>query len=410
MRHLTRAAKWVHLARFTVNRSGGVAFPLTWLPFRLKMMRYEKLTVLAGRTFIKATDPILESAAYHTAADGLARIRRGEHRLLNLCISPTLRCPMNCFYCYARNHPPTEELSTSRLVSLIHEAQELGAFSIHYSGGEPLLRRDLSELIAATDERSNSLVMTSGFKFPETSRKLKEAGLETVVVSLDTFDEAAYNARRGHANAYGIAMEAVRASLRDGFYTALGMLPDASMVESEAFDGYVRAAGRLGVHEIRVSAPRPCVALGRDRARLLTPAQVDNFRRFQKRFNAMTDLPTIVSMDWVEYPENRGCSAGTVYCHVAPSGEVTPCTMSPISFGNVRERPLAEVYANMRRYIPYPPPRCPLPGIYRLIRDIPNDQIPVRNPKTVEQIYRKLNAAPQPLPAFWKSLGMRKNA
>ena len=376
----------------------------------LKSVRHAKVTVLDGRSFIKASHPVLESPACRTAVEGLERIVRGEHRLLTICLSPTMNCPMNCAYCYAKNHPPAPELSTQRWVELIGEAQDLGVFSVHYSGGEPMLRDDLPELIAATDARSNSMVMTSGLHFPRMSRRLHDAGLEIVVVSLDTFDEDAYNRRRGHPNAFGIAREAVRVALADGFYTALGMLPDVSMLEVDAFDDFVRRAGRLGVHEIRVSVPRPSLPLGRHRAELFTSRQCRRLYQHQHRYNGMAALPTVTSMDFAEGPENQGCCGGTCYAHVTASGEVTPCTMSPISFGNVTHRPLAEIYENMRRHHPYPLSHCPLPEVWRLIRDVPDDELPVRDEKTVARIMRKIYGQNRRLPRLWKALGVRTGA
>ena len=409
MRHLTGPAKWLRLARAALTRPT-LEVPLGFALFLLKTMRHQKLTMIDGRTYADSLYPPLESPAYACALENLGRLSRGERRLMTLCISVTLRCPMQCSYCCAKNAAPGAELSTSRLTGLVREAVELGAYCIHFSGGEPLLRDDLPDIVAAVDDRAVSMLLTSGLNFPRMSRRLQQAGLDIVSVSLDTFDEHAYNRRRGHPNAFGIAVDAVEAALARGFYTVLGLTPDETILEPDAFDRYVRAAGRLGVHEIRICTPRPCVTLGRERSPVLTRAQVDTFRRFQIRYNGMADLPAVTSIDYQEYPRNQGYRGGTVYAHVNANGELAPCTLSPISFGNVASRPLAEVYENMRRHIPYPFARCPIRKTYQLIRDVPSDQLPVRDPATVAQICEALNTPPRPLPAFWHKLGLRRDA
>jgi MoaA/NifB/PqqE/SkfB family radical SAM enzyme len=403
VRHLTGLAKWLKVGQ-GILASNTQQFPLGFTAFALKMMANEKMTVIDGRVYVKAGYPVLGTRAYKSVLDGLSRISRGEHRLLSVSLSVTSRCTMGCFYCFAKAWPKGPELSTSRLIQLIKEAQDLGAYSIHFSGGEPMLRADLPELIASVDSRSNSLLLTSGFNFPRMSRQLRDAGLDSVLISLDTFDESKYNARRGHKNAYGIAVEAAREAINCGFYTGLGMTPDESMLEPTAFKKYVETAGRLGVHEVRVYAPRPSVALGRDGFQCFSRAQIDRLRRFQFQFNRVAGLPTVTSMDYEEYPQCHGCRAGTLYGHVSAVGEVTPCPISPMSFGNISQRPLSKVYENMRRYIPQPPPRCLLPDIYRLIRDEPDDGLPVPEPAKVDRVFRQLDIKNMPAPAFHRKL------
>lgn len=94
--------------------------------------------------------------------------------------------------------------------------------------------------------------------------------------------------------------------------------------------------------------------------------------------------------------------------HVTPSGEVTPCEMYPVSFGNVASRPLAEVYENMRRYIPYPLARCPLGEVFRLLGDTPAEDLPLRDPEKVDRLFRQMDGRDNPLPAFWRNLFLRR--
>ncbi|HUU43753.1 MAG TPA: radical SAM protein [Planctomycetota bacterium] len=406
MRHLTGLAKWIRLWRAR-PRSRGAPLPLGFILSFLKRLRHDKLTELDDVTYISYRYPPLESPARRTSRRGLERIRAGERPLMTLCVATTSRCPMRCVYCSAENYPDAPDMSTSRLRSLVAEAQDLGAYAIDFSGGEPLLRPDLPEVVAAVDDRSVTVLSTSGFNFPEMSRDLRRAGLDYVVVSLDSFDARVNNERRGHPDATGIAVKAVRAAVREGFYTALNMVADETMLEPGAFEAYLRAAQALGVHEVSPVAPRACVRLGRHRFRGFTPAQVDRLRRLQVRFNRMTHLPTVTSLDYAE--SYYGCPGGSMHCYVSAAGDVTPCPGFPVSFGNVNDQPLAEVYENMRRHIRQPFDVCPLTQVFRLLEDVPDEALPVPDAARVERVFRELNMESRPIPAFWRQLGLRKD-
>ena len=407
VRRLTGAAKWFRLRRLTV-KAGLFALPARFTAFLIQMLCHEKLTVVDGRTYINAHYPALESPAMRTVFRSLRRVAAGEHRMLALCISPTWRCPMKCFYCSTSSFARDGELGTARLIELVREAQDLGVFAVHVSGGEPLLRDDLPEIVAAVDDRSVTILYTSGLNFPPMSRQLRRAGLDHVVVSLDSFDETVNHERRGSKDAHRVALEAAQAAVNEGFYTVMDVVMGESMLDRAAFEDYVETAGRLGVHEVRLTSPRLCVALGGNKFDGFTDAQKDQLRRFQFRTNRCAHLPTVTSLDYIESAAGQGCFGGSALCHITPSGEVTPCEMYPVSFGNIASRPLAEVYENMRQHIPYPPARCPTREVFRLLGDTPTEDLPVRDPEKVDWLFRHLAGRGSPLPAFWQKLGVCK--
>ena len=374
---------------------------LLW--YQLRQMRFEKPTRLDGRLWVNANLPPLGSMAHQRALEGLARMRQGEKPLLSLCLALTARCPMSCFYCSAKTYAPGPELTTNRLTDLISEARQLGAYTVSFTGGEPMLRDDLAELVAASRDMV-TLLFTSGYAFPEIARPLKDAGLDVVVISLDTFDEETYCRRRGHPQAFRIALDAVHAAIDAGFYTALGMMLDESMLSTEAFDAFIEQAASLGVHEVRPLGPRPCLALGRENTHILTRAQTDLVASHARRLSRRADLPTVLSLDLLEYPEQQGCIGGSVYYFVTSTGDVTPCEFAPLSFGNVNNLSLADIHARMTRSFPQPLPHCPLTDMYRLTTDVPDNDLPVQDLDRSERHMRQLRTTDQPLPGFWRAL------
>ena len=117
-------------------------------------------------------------------------------RVINyLRISVTDRCNLRCQYCMPLEgvefHSKREILTFEEIVETVQIANELGIDRARLTGGEPLVRRDLSQLIRMlrreTDLKELSMT-TNGLYLPETAEALAEAGLDWVNVSVDSLD------------------------------------------------------------------------------------------------------------------------------------------------------------------------------------------------------------------------------
>ena len=114
----------------------------------------------------------------------------------DLRVSLTDRCNLRCQYCMPAeglDWMPTEEVLTDdEVVRLIGVAVEhLGVRDVRFTGGEPLLRRGLPAIVAATKAMPGSprtAITTNAMGLQRTARALKDAGLDRVNVSLDTTD------------------------------------------------------------------------------------------------------------------------------------------------------------------------------------------------------------------------------
>ena len=110
----------------------------------------------------------------------------------------TDRCPLACTYC---SNPlnmadDQDELVTDEWRRVLVEARDLGVLQCHLSGGEPLLRRDLVEIVAAAHERglyTNLVTSALGLSRPR-AEGLRDAGLDHVQVSIQA-DEPAVSDR-----------------------------------------------------------------------------------------------------------------------------------------------------------------------------------------------------------------------
>lgn len=131
---------------------------------------------------------------------------------LALIAEITHRCPLHCVYC---SNPlqltsPNQELTTSDWLRIFQEAAALGVLHLHLTGGEPLARPDLTELIAgASQSRLYTNLITSGIGLSrERLAQLVEAGLDHIQLSFQDSGEGQANwiaGARAHAHKLDLA-------------------------------------------------------------------------------------------------------------------------------------------------------------------------------------------------------------
>ena len=115
--------------------------------------------------------------------------------LISLRISITNRCNVKCFYCHHDGIVPQDyEMTPEEIERIVTVAKELGIEKIRLSGGEPLVRDDIVDMvsrIANVGFRDISLT-TNGILLEKYAEKLHDAGLTRVNVSFDTLDPDTY--------------------------------------------------------------------------------------------------------------------------------------------------------------------------------------------------------------------------
>jgi len=117
----------------------------------------------------------------------------------NLRLSVTQRCNLNCIYCHAEGeHSPEPELPLEDIREILRVAAKLGMRSVKFTGGEPLVREDILDIVRAVPAGMESSMTTNGILLAECARGLKEAGLSRINVSLDSLDPECYREITGH--------------------------------------------------------------------------------------------------------------------------------------------------------------------------------------------------------------------
>jgi len=257
-------------------------------------------------------------------------------------------CPNDCLHCSAPSRKG-EVLSSEDIKRVIDEGLELGSYMITFDGGEPMARRDLPDLVARIDERAISASFTSGYGLTEERAKsLKRAGLYAVRVSIDSPHPIEHDRFRGREGAFNDAISGIKNALAGGLFVDLFMV--ASPLNIDDLEDAYNLAAELGAHEISLYE---IVAVGRWSTHLdevLSEGDVDRLSRFHEEKNRLAEGPRVSAFPRLLGPEMFGCFAGRRWLHVDASGDVLPCAYMPISFGNVRDESLKEIWREMGRY------------------------------------------------------------
>lgn len=118
-----------------------------------------------------------------------------ERPIVSLRITLTNRCNVNCLYCHHDGMVKSrDEMTADELYTICKIAKKLGVKKIRLSGGEPLLKKDIVEIvekIASLNFKDISMT-TNGILLEKYAQDLKDAGLDRVNVSLDTLDRKTF--------------------------------------------------------------------------------------------------------------------------------------------------------------------------------------------------------------------------
>lgn len=120
---------------------------------------------------------------------------RYDRPILSFRMSITNKCNVNCIYCHHDGMLPSKEEMTPDEIAKISEiAKSLGVNKIRISGGEPLVRKDIVEIIAKINEIGfkDISITSNGTYLAKYAKDLKNAGLDRINVSLDTLDDDRY--------------------------------------------------------------------------------------------------------------------------------------------------------------------------------------------------------------------------
>lgn len=179
----------------------------------------------------------------------------------NIRISLTQSCNLNCIYCHAEGEKdPEHELSVEQISEILRVAQQFGIRSVKITGGEPLMRPDLVQIIRSVPPGMEISLTTNGTLLADRAQELKDAGLNRVNISLDTLDPERYEQIAGKPM-LGEALAGIDAALKAGLTPVkLNMVVLSGINEDEidTFIDFVRTNPNLVLQLIELMDFRDC--------------------------------------------------------------------------------------------------------------------------------------------------------
>ncbi|HXC89059.1 MAG TPA: pyrroloquinoline quinone biosynthesis protein PqqE [Stellaceae bacterium] len=274
---------------------------------------------------------------------------------LALLAELTHRCPLRCPYC---SNPlalerASAELDTATWQRVLREAAALGVLQVHFSGGEPLVRRDLASLVGhAAEAGLYGNLITSGIGLDaDRITALAAAGLEHVQLSLQDSDPDQGDRVAGLAGAQAHKRRAADLVRKAGLPLTVNTVVHRQNLER--LGAIVALALTLGADRLEIAHVQYYGwALRNRRALLPSRAQLDRATAFVEAERAR--LKGVLAIDYVvpDYYARRpkACMGGwgRRFLNVTPAGKVLPChaaeTLPGLRFPNVLEASLAWIW------------------------------------------------------------------
>ncbi|NPA27704.1 MAG: GTP 3',8-cyclase MoaA [Epsilonproteobacteria bacterium] len=167
----------------------------------------------------------------------------GHGREVNyLRISVTERCNFRCLYCMPQKpfswNPKENLLSFEELFEFVKVAIDEGINKIRITGGEPLVREDLDKFIKLISSYKSDIdlaLTTNGYLLSDVAKKLKDAGLKRINISLDSL-KPAVAASIAQKNVLSKILEGIEIARELGFKIKINMVPLWGINDSEILD------------------------------------------------------------------------------------------------------------------------------------------------------------------------------
>lgn len=271
----------------------------------------------------------------------------------------TKRCNLLCKHCYRESGPDADiqgELTTEEGKTLIGQIKNAGFRLLILSGGEPLMREDIYEMVSTAKQVGLVPAMgTNGTLLSaDVARELMDRGLKGIAISVDSMEKEYHDDFRGHAGAFDLTQTGIDHALAAGLRVQINLtLTEKNQGEFHKMADYYEKRGVHAIHPFfLVPTGR---ALSMEDEGLREQAYFTMIRKIlEKQKTSSLELKPTCAPQFMPMAKEmgiaqrftRGCLAGTAYCCILPQGEVHICPYLPVSAGNVRENPFEDIWKN----------------------------------------------------------------
>ncbi|HYM75543.1 MAG TPA: pyrroloquinoline quinone biosynthesis protein PqqE [Candidatus Dormibacteraeota bacterium] len=273
---------------------------------------------------------------------------------LALIAEVTHRCPLHCVYCSnpMRLAETSSELATEDWTSVFRQAGKLGMLHAHFTGGEPLARTDLTELIAAAHVAGlYTNLITSGIGLNEQRlQSLVGAGLDHIQISFQDSREEAANWIAG-AKAHAHKIELSRAIRQHKIAFTVNLVVHRQNLDH--LEEMIAFIEQLAPERVEIAHTQYYGWALQNRAALMpTRTQLEKavaiVAEAEERLAGKMRIDSVVPDYYAKYPKACMGGWGRRLMLVNPSGKVLPChaaeVLPGLTFENVREKALEWIW------------------------------------------------------------------
>ena len=319
----------------------------------------EKVIEFNGRFVVNTHFPPYPSGAFDNFAEHISEMGdAAKRRLFSVTLAVTNRCNYHCWHCYNAGRSQ-RDMPLSVLKDIAGQLQGLGVVSVTLTGGEPLLRADLEEAAGAFDRTTYLTLNTTGCGLTsERARALRDSGIFSVGISLDSVNPREHDRMRGTDGAFRTALDALGSVAASGLYPYLIAVATHDFLQPDRFWQFIRFASRSGALEVHLLEPSPTGRLAGHEDVVLNEPDRQLLLDYQKDVAQDDSLPILSCFLYLESPQAFGCGAGLTHLYIDGSGEVCPCNFVPLSFGNIAAEPLVRILDRMGCFFCKPRPSC----------------------------------------------------
>lgn len=262
---------------------------------------------------------------------------------------------MYCKHCYRDAGAKADsELTTEEAKNLITEIHKAGFKIMIFSGGEPLMRPDIFQLVEhASKVGLRPVFGTNGTLITrDVAQRLKKLGVMGMGISLDSLDPQKHDTLRGYKGAFAEAVLGMENCLAENLPFQLHTtVMDWNKDELESLTDFAVEKGAVAHHFFFL------VPTGRgadiEEESLKAKDYEDTISMIMaKQQKVPIELKPTCAPQFVRIAKEmgmnlrfqRGCLAGTSYCIISPKGDVQPCAYLDMPIGNVRDIPFSKLW------------------------------------------------------------------
>lgn len=327
--------------------------------YLIKLNRYKKIAIVNGSPLFSLYQPAPATPAGNRSIE-MRMGRRFEHLRApaTATLSVTKLCQCECSHCSAvyYNKSSKPMLSREEWIEVFRQTVDLGATTLILVGGEPLLRKDLAELVASVPRSEATVILFTNGEYlsPKKCRELRAAGLLGAFVSLDSAEPHIHDTLRLRKGLFEKALRGIENLREGGLIAGISSYLTPQRLKGGTFEEMMELGKRIGAHEVTFFDAIPTGRWLKDESCLLADEDRSKIDRLVRDYRSRDDYPGLsVQSTLTSRCGSAFCFAANTQFYMTPHGEMCPCDFTPLTIGKFPDLPVRGLWEKMIQTPPY---------------------------------------------------------